>query len=76
MKKLLIFLFCSTACMASDPTPTPSPTELSQPRPQWLTPGSTNSDQAGANPATTFFISKNRVIVTKLGDSYLITFEP
>lgn len=71
-----LFLLCAS-CIAGEPTPSQSPSEqIGQPKTQWLTTGSTNSDQAGANPATTFFISKNRVVVTRLGDGYLITFEP
>lgn len=76
MKKLFAFLLLCTSCYA-EPTPTPMPTPaVAQQTTQWLTPGSTNSDPAGTNPVTTFFISKNRVIVTRLGDGYLITFEP
>lgn len=74
MKKLALLFVCLAACSA-EPTPTPTP-EIPL-KPQWLTSGSTDpSVIAGTNPATTFFISKNRVVITRLGDSYLITFEP
>lgn len=83
MKKLIaLFLIC-TSCYAGEPTPTPTPTPSPEPehlslrREPWLTPGTTDpTSPNGTNPGTTFFISKHRVIVTKLGDSYLITFEP
>lgn len=73
MKNLALLFACISACSA-EPTPTPTP-EI--PKTQWLISGSTDPAHiAGAKPGTTFFISKNEVIVIPFGEGFLITFKP
>lgn len=87
MKKLIaVFLIICTSCYAGEPTPTPSPSPTETPTPppptfqlqrRWLIGASSDStQQPGANPATTYFISTNYPRVKQLPDgSYMITFD-